>query len=395
MDEQTREAFSAFISMEERSWLVFYCTSITKQQDSAEDLVQETLLEAWRHRQSLRDAQRRGAWLAGIARNVCMRWQRSHERETKRIFHPYLTEESASGTLDDVLADDFDIEIMFERKELVELLDRALALLPAETRTVLVQRYVEESPLAEIAGQLGTNIGAIAMRLQRGKLALRRVLTQDMRQEATHYLPTISPEAWETTSLWCHVCGQQRLLGQHDPVEGKLLLFCPHCDEVVNRNVLPVLKGIRGYKRLYNRLAAWCDGYYRAGLRHGAVACIQCGRMVPASITAPRHFPRWMHDQDEAQSWMRSPDERIVMISCEHCRAASVTSLESLALESQEGQRFWQLHPRIRTLPRQDLEIDGRGTILMRFESVLDAARLEIVADDETFEVLRVCGDAL
>jgi RNA polymerase sigma factor (sigma-70 family) len=395
MDEQMQRAPGLFVSDEERAWLLSYCAGITKQRESAEDLVQETLLEAWRHQQALRDVQRRGAWFAGIARNICLRWLRSRERDARHVFRSAPAEDDASGTFEDGLADDFDIELVLERKELVELLDRALALLPEETRTVLIQRYVEESPLAEIAGQLGTNTGAVAMRLQRGKLALRRVLTQEMKHEAALYLPSTSTEAWETTPLWCHVCGRQRLLGQHDPVEGKLLLFCPHCDEVVNRNVLPVLKGVRGYRRLYSRLAAWCDHYYHAGLRNGAIACIHCGRTVPATITAPRQFPRWMLEQGDAHAWMRTSDERIVMIACEYCQSASTTALESLMLEAPAGQRFLQAHPRIRTLPRQYLEVDGRAAILTRFESVLDTARLEVVADNTTLEVLRVAGDTI
>src|SRR5579872_2603018 len=46
--------------------------------DAAEDVVQETLVEAWRHLNQMHTPDRFDAWLAGICRNVCLRWMRSH-----------------------------------------------------------------------------------------------------------------------------------------------------------------------------------------------------------------------------------------------------------------------------------------------------------------------------
>jgi len=93
-------------------------------------------------------------------------------------------------------------------------LERAMALLPEETRTILIKRYIEESPLAEFAGQLGTNTSTVAMRLQRGKLALRKVLTNDMQQEILTYQTGATAQTWERTSLWCNLCGKHHLLGK-------------------------------------------------------------------------------------------------------------------------------------------------------------------------------------
>lgn len=53
----------------EREVLVRYCARYTGESDVAEDLAQQTLLQAWRHEQQLRDPQARRGWLLGIARN--------------------------------------------------------------------------------------------------------------------------------------------------------------------------------------------------------------------------------------------------------------------------------------------------------------------------------------
>ena len=398
MDTHAKETPGTFVLPEERARLLYFCTKITRNRDTAEDLVQETLLEAWHHESALRDPQRRGAWLFGIARNVCFRWLRLQRRDVISLLQPQSDQATGLSDFENVFTADFDVEHILERKELIELLDRALALLPPKTRTVLIQRYVEESALAEIAAQLGTNASTVAMRIQRGKLILRRILIHEMNEGAFSTTHT-SNDMWEVTPLWCSICGRQHLLGQRDPSEGKLVLKCPVCtsgtDEVLNTSHLSILKGIRGYKPLYTRLASWCNQQYRTGLATGSIACLHCGCTMPVAISMPEQFPRWMQDKEEMRTWMQNPADRLVTMLCEHCTTSYITSLESLVLESTAGQHFLKQHPRIRTLPRQYLESHGRPALLTRFESITDTATLDILSDEETYEVLSIHGDSL
>ena len=117
----------------ERRRLVRLCATLSGSRDAAEDLAQETLLEAWRNLHKLHDPAGADRWLSAIARNVCLRWARGRGRDADRL---------APLTDDDAAPDDLDVEVELERAELAELLDRALGLLPARTRDVLVQRYV-------------------------------------------------------------------------------------------------------------------------------------------------------------------------------------------------------------------------------------------------------------
>src|SRR5437016_9913510 len=80
MEKRIIEVTRNFVSSEERTRLLRLCLAITGDVDAVEDLVQETLLEAWRHEHILRDATRRRQWLSGIARNVCLRWLRKRRR---------------------------------------------------------------------------------------------------------------------------------------------------------------------------------------------------------------------------------------------------------------------------------------------------------------------------
>src|SRR5690349_4353217 len=74
----------ADITPEERARLVRYCTRITGDPHAAEDLVQQTLLEAWQHAHRISSPDLRGPWLFGVARNVGLRWLRTQGRESAR-----------------------------------------------------------------------------------------------------------------------------------------------------------------------------------------------------------------------------------------------------------------------------------------------------------------------
>src|ERR1700760_4789414 len=64
----------------DRKRLVGLCAAISGDADAAEDLAQETLLEAWRHRSKLVAHDGADRWIAAIARNVCLRWGRTRGR---------------------------------------------------------------------------------------------------------------------------------------------------------------------------------------------------------------------------------------------------------------------------------------------------------------------------
>lgn len=388
MEKHTRDISDSFISSQEWTRLVRLCATIIGNKDVAEDLAQETVLEALRHKHELRDPEKQAQWLSGIARNICLRWSHKRGRELAHLAVTEAYTEQDTYTFEETLVDDYDIEVELERKELIELLDRAMALLPSETRTVLVKRYVEESSLAEVAAQLGTNTSAVAMRIQRGKLALRKVLTNEMGQEIATY-GVSAGDGWEQTPIWCYHCGQARLLGRRKPDEGELLLKCPNCspgrDDLVSQNHLPILQGIRGYKPLFSRLILWCDNYYRTSLNNDISLCKDCGRPLSVHIGVP---PFWV------AAWLRETNRRTVNIKCTFCNTQSSTHLEGLVLALPEGRQFLQTHTRIRTLPRQYVEVEGRAAIITSFESITSSAHLDVVSAYDTYEVLHIYGGA-
>jgi DNA-directed RNA polymerase specialized sigma24 family protein len=73
MERQIIEVTNTFLSPEERTRLVRLCARITGHSEVAEDLAQETLLEAWKYQHALRDREKRSQWLSGIDHCLCLR----------------------------------------------------------------------------------------------------------------------------------------------------------------------------------------------------------------------------------------------------------------------------------------------------------------------------------
>lgn len=387
----------SFLSPGERARLVRLCATITENSEVAEDLAQETLLEAWRHLEKLCDPEKRSQWLSGIARNVCLRWIRKRGRDLAHSLPLEVPPTSTEIDSELALPDPYDLEVELERKELIALLDRALAALPPETRMALVQHYVDESPLADIAGQLGTNTRAVAMRLQRGKLALRRMLTTQLQGELEPYSPSLSTRAtWEATRLWCELCGQHHLLGKLDPESGSLELTCPSCCQdagmaLVEARYPALLCGVKGYKRALARLFAWEPTYYRMGIKQGSTICITCGAPMRLCRFSPESVSLWSFQDKARRSWSSEQRHSVAFI-CGKCETLCLARSNSVVRWEPAAQQFLRVHPRVRTLPERQIEVDGRPALVTSLESLTDSARLDLILDLETYETVRVFG---
>lgn len=350
--------------------LVRLCAYFSGDPQAAEDLAQETLIEAWRNAHKLYDTQGYGAWLAAIARNVCRRWARHMGQESAII--------TSTNSDADWPPDSIDLEVELERGELAVLLDRALALLPAETRAVLIARYIHESSLAEVAGRMGLSEGNVAVRLHRGKLALRRVLATDLHSESVEFGLISQSETLHPTRLWCPSCGAGRLAGRLNAQAGDLHLRCPLCYRAYGADFrrmtgLPrVLKGAKGFRVALKRAIEWSSQYLAQCLEANAGECVYCGRPIrPWVANAGRTGP-------------------YLDLSCSICPSVNTHSLQNRVLATPVAQGFWRAHSRIRRLPERPMEAEGAAALLTGWESVTSAVRLELLVSSRTFALLRV-----
>ncbi|MFF4799326.1 sigma-70 family RNA polymerase sigma factor [Streptomyces sp. NPDC001351] len=158
-----------------RGELVAYCYRMVGSFHEAEDLVQETMLRAWKARERY-DASRASVrtWLYRIATNVCLT---ALEGRARRPLPSGLGAPSEDPGAPLTPAFDipwlqpypdarYDVET---RADLRLALVAAMQLLPARQRAVLVLREVLEFSAAEVAEQLGTTVAAVNSSLQRAR----------------------------------------------------------------------------------------------------------------------------------------------------------------------------------------------------------------------------------
>ncbi|MFN8489650.1 MAG: RNA polymerase sigma factor [Caldilineaceae bacterium] len=354
----------------ERNRLVRLCTRLTGAPEAAEDLAQEALLIAWQQRSQLRDAAKYAQWVNGIARNLCLHWLRSHQREKR--YRCASTVDNALDTVEQTQAQPavFDLEATLERHELAHLLDRALTLLPPLTRTVLIERFIHDAPQAEIAQRLRLTEGAVEARVQRGKATMRRVLMTQLQEDAVAYgLVTIPNAAWQTTRIWCSACGQRHLQGCFGSETPRSLWLQCACGANCGVMDIPgLLDNIMGFRAAYTRVAQWHYTFWQQGLHNRQVACPCCGQVVHVLLP------------------IAVSDTYAIQLHCPACQQwRTQTDIAALAHCCPEVQQFGRAHPRMRTLPLRLVETNGASALLVTFQDVTSQAELDLLFDHTTF----------
>ena len=314
------EAWSTVWSAHERARIERLCAVLTGDPTVAGDLAQETLLQAWRIRHRLVDPAGSRPWLDAVARNVCRRWQVDRAR---RLAHEHPTDADPPPQGYDP------ITTFLERHELVDLLDRALALLPADTRAALVGRYVEDRSTQELADALGATTEAVSMRLVRGRARLRELLETELAGEPlAEAWRSRYGVGWRSTRLHCPECGGSTVTWRRDDVRGVVELRCRTCTpgdvssayRLDNPALAPHLRDVWRPSTVVSRMARWSAGFWPSAIGGRPVSCTRCARPVRASV----YRRPMMTDARTARGWQ---------VHCDACGEQLSSSLGGLKSE--------------------------------------------------------------
>jgi RNA polymerase sigma-70 factor (ECF subfamily) len=145
------------------------------EQEEAEDVVQEVLIQAWRSLPRLRDPQAAWAWLCQMGYNVA----RDHKRKRKRTKQEQpLTISAETYTLIASWNESSDLtpEQHVISAELSALVKRAIDQLDEKHSAVILLREFGQFSYQEIAEMLGCSMSTVESRLHRARMKLKHQL---------------------------------------------------------------------------------------------------------------------------------------------------------------------------------------------------------------------------
>ncbi len=173
------EAFSHLALLYERKMLSF-AFRILRDSHEAEDAVQEALLKAYRKIDTFSKEASFSTWVFTILNHVCLDILRKKKRHGEDK-HMSLHQESKDEENYEVQIEDTSPgpEEAYRQKKAMEAVSDAIETLSEEHRVMIVLRDVQGMDYEEIAKITGLPPGTVKSRINRARLALRKILEKN------------------------------------------------------------------------------------------------------------------------------------------------------------------------------------------------------------------------
>jgi RNA polymerase sigma-70 factor, ECF subfamily len=144
------------------------CYRMSGSMADAEDLAQETFIQAYQKRDTFRGEARVSSWLYRIALNLCLNWQKRNQRR-QRLYQEYSEQGAQQPTHGD------------GRSQQVQ---EALMKLPPKQRAAVILTTYDGLSHAEAATALGCSETTVSWRLFAARAKLKRLLKGCFEAEA-------------------------------------------------------------------------------------------------------------------------------------------------------------------------------------------------------------------
>jgi len=148
--------------------LYSYVFELLHDEQASLDVVQEAFINAARHIGNLRQDDKFGSWLFGIAHQKCLqRWRKTRPEEIP-------IDETDDGYADEVAGPE---ELLIRKEQEAAFMSILEQLAPAH-RSVLLLHFIEDFSLEEIAAITETPVGTVKSRLHYAKKAFKKLLEE-------------------------------------------------------------------------------------------------------------------------------------------------------------------------------------------------------------------------
>ena len=168
-DEQRRNYAFNLITRTYQERLYWHIRKMVISHDDTDDLLQNTLVKAWKALADFREESQLYTWLYRIATNEALTFLR---KKRTRLFLPLVdVEAQLSNTLES--------DPYFNGNELQKKLQKAVLKLPEKQRLVFNMKYFDEMKYEEISAILGTSVGALKASYHHAVEKIEKFLKED------------------------------------------------------------------------------------------------------------------------------------------------------------------------------------------------------------------------
>jgi len=175
------EAFSELVNRYHRK-IYRLAKNITRNDEDAEDVLQEAFLKAYEHLNSFAGHSKFYTWIVRIAVNEALMKLRKR-RGDKEVSLDEPVDLGEEEVKREIAVWEDNPEQRYTREEMNRILNEAVDSLKEDFRTVFVLRDIEELSTEETAETLGISVPAVKSRLLRARLALREKLTRKFKRK--------------------------------------------------------------------------------------------------------------------------------------------------------------------------------------------------------------------
>jgi len=174
------DAFSQLVSLYEKR-VVNFAYRMLKDTHEAEDAAQEAFLRAWKHINSFRPEASFHTWILYIVNRICLdilrKKKRTGEQTHISIHQAPEGEDEYAIQIEDTAPGPDEV---YRQKTAMQLVEQAIGELSEEHRAVILMRDINGLEYDEIAKATGASLGTVKSRLNRARMALRKILEKNM-----------------------------------------------------------------------------------------------------------------------------------------------------------------------------------------------------------------------
>ena len=149
--------------------LINFIYHYLKDSESAEDVVQETMIKLYQKKHYYKEIAKFSTWLYTIAKNLANTELR--KRKNRKI--TFLSHFSNDDKTYEIPSDDLEIGQQVQTDVVNEIIKNAVNQLSEKFKTVIILRDIQEISYEEISEIIGIPIGTVKSRINRARLQLQ------------------------------------------------------------------------------------------------------------------------------------------------------------------------------------------------------------------------------